>query len=76
MHRSLNDTPQLSEQRLQEIAYQAWLARGAPVGSPEVDWQFALNYAQQLASAGNDTLHVDEHDDASVVEVLNLGLDH
>lgn len=76
MNRSLNDAP-LPEQRLREIAYQAWLARGSPLGSPEVDWQFALDYATQLANnADNDTPHVDEHDDGSVVEVLNLGLDH
>jgi hypothetical protein len=78
MSHSLNDgIPPLSEQRLRQIAYQAWLTRGSPTGSPEVDWQFALDYAAQLVnSASNDTPPVDENnDDGSVVEVLTLGLD-
>lgn len=26
---------------LRELAYQSWLDRGQPVGSPETDWNFA-----------------------------------
>jgi len=29
------------QQQLERIAYQSWLSRGCPVGSPEVDWDHA-----------------------------------
>ncbi|HTE39432.1 MAG TPA: DUF2934 domain-containing protein [Steroidobacteraceae bacterium] len=35
-------TPSHEQQRtLEEIAYQSWLNRGCPAGSPEVDWDHA-----------------------------------
>lgn len=35
-----------SEDELSELAYNAWCDRGRPVGSPEVDWQTALERAR------------------------------
>jgi len=29
------------QQQLEKIAYQSWLSRGCPIGSPEVDWEHA-----------------------------------
>ena len=31
-------TPDSLEPQLQALAYQLWLERGSPIGSPEVDW--------------------------------------
>jgi hypothetical protein len=31
------------QQLLEQLAYQSWLSRGCPVGSPEVDWHHAVN---------------------------------
>ena len=32
------ETPDSLEPQLQALAYQLWLERGSPIGSPEVDW--------------------------------------
>lgn len=34
---------ELSEAEISEAAYSAWCDRGCPVGSPEVDWQTAID---------------------------------
>lgn len=34
------------QQMLQNLAYQAWLERGRPLGSPEVDWERAQQLLQ------------------------------
>ncbi len=28
---------------LNKLAYQSWLDRGQPVGSPDIDWEYACN---------------------------------
>jgi hypothetical protein len=33
--------PESLETQIRNLAYQLWLARGCPAGSPEVDWQEA-----------------------------------
>ena len=30
-----------SEERIQLVAYQLWMDRGCPIGSPEIDWMEA-----------------------------------
>ncbi len=30
-----------AQQKLQQLAYESWCSRGCPVGSPEVDWEYA-----------------------------------
>lgn len=30
------------EDRIRELAYELWLARGQPIGTPEVDWFTAI----------------------------------
>ena len=34
----MQPVPAPSPQQIAELAYQHWLVRGCPVGSPEVDW--------------------------------------
>ncbi|MGC3982878.1 MAG: DUF2934 domain-containing protein [Steroidobacteraceae bacterium] len=69
---------QLSEERVRELAYQAWQSRGCPLGTPEVDWQSALQRADaddELPDSEAAELNVDNTDIGSQVEVLSLGLE-
>ena len=34
--------PRFNHDEIAEIAYQAWVERGQPMGTPEVDWNYAL----------------------------------
>lgn len=45
----------MSDQHLQlsELAYHSWLRRGCPMGSPEVDWEHAV---QELQKRENEKL--------------------
>jgi hypothetical protein len=31
----------MTDQKVQALAYELWLKRGSPIGSPEVDWALA-----------------------------------
>ena len=43
------------QQMLEMLAYQSWLNRGCPVGSPEVDWYQAINIVNtQLTLVGGE----------------------
>ena len=43
---------QISQAAIQEEAYRLWLARGCPIGSPELDWLEAENLLQDSARLG------------------------
>jgi hypothetical protein len=59
----------LEEQELlQRYAYQAWLERGKPIGSPEVDWEKAKAMLHAHYSQGLKAL-----DDAAVERMLLSG---
>jgi hypothetical protein len=48
----------LEEQALLEsLAYQSWLERGQPIGSPEVDWERAKQRLQAHYAAGIEVLN-------------------
>ena len=49
------------QQMLERLAYQSWLNRGCPVGSPEVDWHQAINVLNtQLAAVGSEQSRSDQ----------------
>lgn len=57
---------ELEEQELlQKYAYQSWLERGRPLGSPEIDWEKAKAMLQEHYSQGLKAL-----DDAAVERLL------
>jgi hypothetical protein len=39
------------DELVKKLAYESWLARGRPVGSPEVDWQKAEEKIELYGSA-------------------------
>jgi hypothetical protein len=40
-----------THERLKALAFESWIGRGRPVGSPDVDWEEAL---KQLADTQSD----------------------
>lgn len=58
------------QQVLQNLAYQAWLERGQPFGSPEIDWQRAQQlfqlYRQDIATKAQESNQVPELTDVAI----------
>jgi hypothetical protein len=49
------------QQMLERLAYQSWLNRGCPAGSPEVDWHQAINILNtQLTLIGSEQSRSDQ----------------
>lgn len=44
----------LSQDRIAQLAYQLWHQRGCPAGSPEVDWDQAVQLLGNEPEAGNN----------------------
>jgi len=49
---------------LQELAYHAWIKRGRPIGSPDIDWQTAKQQLKQWSDQQKDSSEL-KHEDAS-----------
>jgi hypothetical protein len=49
------------QQMLEQLAYQSWLSRGCPLGSPEVDWHHAVTILNtQLTLVGSEQSRNDQ----------------
>jgi hypothetical protein len=49
------------QQMLEQLAYQSWLSRGCPLGSPEVDWHHAITILNtQLTLVGSEQSRSDQ----------------
>jgi hypothetical protein len=49
------------QQLLEQLAYQSWLSRGCPLGSPEVDWHHAVTILNtQLTLVGSEQSRSDK----------------
>lgn len=55
---------------LERLAYQSWLDRGQPIGSPEVDWNRALQQCNSIASRDEQPSFHD-HNDACRAPIVN-----
>jgi hypothetical protein len=44
------------EELLRRFAYQSWLDRGRPIGSPDIDWQHARRMLQTYCAHSIQTL--------------------
>lgn len=44
----------LPQDRIAQLAYQLWQQRGCPAGSPEVDWEQAVQLLENQPQAGNN----------------------
>ncbi len=50
---------QSDHEKLEELAYRSWIDRGQPLGSPEIDWYYALSIVSDP-----ETIRVASSDDS------------
>jgi Protein of unknown function (DUF2934) len=60
------DTPASSGEVIAKVAYELWLERGSPIGSPEQDWF----RAEQLLNAGEETEELRSRSRPAVISMI------